>query len=87
MTGFRGRRQSSMWDLLRPIWLVKLKKMDESDMNDSDPRAMYDPQYPVIYVNKYTVTSSESFYYIFISTCQAQKRQTENSLQRRGFLI
>lgn len=52
-----------MLDLLSLVWL--LEKLDETAISDYETWALYDTQYPVIYLNKYTITHSfsESFYY------------------------
>lgn len=36
--------------------------MKLTDISDYDKQALYDTWYPVIYLNKYTMTHSESFY-------------------------
>lgn len=40
-----------------------LEKLDETAISDYDTWALYDTQYPVIYLNKYTITHPECFYY------------------------
>lgn len=53
--------QNSMSEMLsRLVCLVE--KLDETDLGDCDTWALYDTQYPVIYLNKYTITHPESFY-------------------------
>lgn len=41
------------------------KKMAKTDISDHDVWALYDTRYPVIYLNKYTITHSESFYEVY----------------------
>lgn len=48
-----------MSDLLSLIWL--LEKLDETAISDYDTWTLYGTQYPVIYLNKYTITPSECF--------------------------